>query len=117
MIVVDDDDLVRMLTAEALDEIGFHAMQFGTADEALMHIMRFPTNVKLVITDWNMPGQLDGSELAQMLHERYPAMPIVLTTGRALEMHAHPGITLLPKPWTLDQLRTLVVMLVAMSAG
>lgn len=94
--------------SELMDDLGYACAQFSNADDALLHIMHHVSSVGLVITDKNMAGQIDGGELSLRLRAHYPALPIILTSGRQLNVVEFPDIELLPKPWSLEVLAALV---------
>ncbi|WP_284404301.1 response regulator [Pseudomonas syringae] len=72
----------------------------------LIYLLQSRTHCALLITDFTLPGQLDGKELAMMVHQRWPSTPILVTTGYGAEVSRGlpPGIALLQKPWSLDEL-------------
>ena len=62
VLVVDDDVLVRMNAVFQLEEAGFDTLQAGTADEAI-GLLETRSDIKVVFTDINMPGSMDGLAL------------------------------------------------------
>ncbi|AVB18711.1 MULTISPECIES: response regulator [Pseudomonas syringae group] len=72
----------------------------------LIYLLQSKTHCALLITDFTLPGQLDGKELAMMVHQRWPSTPILVTTGYGAEVSRGlpPGIAFLQKPWSLDEL-------------
>ncbi|RYE71181.1 MAG: response regulator [Oxalobacteraceae bacterium] len=75
-------------------------------DDALMYLLQSKIPCALLITDFTLPGQLDGKELAMMVHQRWPSTPIIVTTGYGTEVSRDlpAGVAFLQKPWSLDQL-------------
>lgn len=65
-------------------------------------------NVDLVFSDISMPGRIDGLEMAKLIATRRPELPVVLTSGYmvAPERLEHAGALFLPKPYTVQKLRT-----------
>lgn len=114
IVVVEDDDLLRSLMVDAIEELGYGAADFCSADDALLFILRSECEIALVLTDLTLPGQLDGRELADMLHQRHPALPVIITTGY-LDADKHLGtwVTFLPKPWTIEHLLGTITRLCA----
>jgi len=109
VLVVEDDATLRFLVAEALSMLDLDVVECATADHALQ-ILRQANHVDLVLTDIRMPGQIDGLELAKLVWEHWPHLPVILTSG-----HMSLGADRLPnqsafmaKPWTLDQLHKAV---------
>lgn len=81
VLVVEDEPFVRMIAAEGLEDAGFAVIEAATADDALK-ILNTRDDVGVLFTDVNMPGSVDGVELARMVHERWPELRIIITSGR-----------------------------------
>ena len=82
VLVVDDDVLARMNAVFQLEEAGFDTLQAGTADEAI-GLLETRSDIKVVFTDINMPGSMDGLALAHAIRHRWPPVELVLTSGYA----------------------------------
>jgi two-component system, cell cycle response regulator CpdR len=99
LIVVEDDDGVRVLVEELLLDRGYSVITAPTGAEGLDRIRREP-RLSLVITDIRMPG-IDGWELARRATEMRADLKILYITGYPGEQRpddAPPG-PLLRKPW------------------
>lgn len=81
VLVVEDDPLVRLDTALALSDAGFAVIEAGTADEAI-DILAQRSHIGLVFTDIEMPGHHDGLDLAHMVAQTRPGVPVLVTSGR-----------------------------------
>jgi signal transduction histidine kinase len=81
ILVVDDDLLVAMATADMLEDLGHKAVQASSGPHALRELEGNPA-IELVITDQSMPG-MTGTQLAAEIRRRWPLMPILLATGHA----------------------------------
>jgi CheY-like chemotaxis protein len=81
VLVVDDDFLVRLNALSLLEEAGFSVLEAGSADEAIAVLER-RKDIRIVFTDINMPGSMDGLRLAHAIRDRWPPIDIVLTSGR-----------------------------------
>jgi CheY-like chemotaxis protein len=81
VLVVEDEGLVRMLAVDMLEEAGFVVAEAATADEALA-ILESRSDIAALFTDVDMPGSMNGFALAQRVAERWPAMRVVITSGR-----------------------------------
>jgi PAS domain S-box-containing protein len=103
VLVVEDDAFVAELAADMLGELGFEATVTHSAKEALERLAG-GGRPKLVFTDIVMPGGITGLELARKLRERFPELPILLTTGYSEQVSATQGFPVLQKPY---ELRTL----------
>jgi CheY-like chemotaxis protein len=106
--VVDDDELIQSSMQTMLDQLGHSAIEARSGEEALARLeARFEPD--LIILDMNMPG-LGGIGTLPRLRALRPDVPILLATGRADQtsqdlMEAHPNVTLLPKPFGIDELK------------
>jgi PAS domain S-box-containing protein len=103
VLLVEDDYLVAELAAGMLNELGFEAIVTHSAKEALERLSgeQRPT---LVFTDIVMPGGISGIELARKVRERFPELPVLLTTGYSEQVGGSHGFPVLQKPYQLDSL-------------
>jgi DNA-binding LytR/AlgR family response regulator len=62
----------------------------------------------MVFSDIVMPGQVSGIDLARIVKERYPGLPVVLATGYTEQQVAVPGVRVLAKPYTIEVLVQLL---------
>jgi CheY-like chemotaxis protein len=81
VLLVEDEVLISNLVADCLTASGFIVHEVTTADEALRYIDS-GANIDVLFTDVNLPGGMDGAELATRARERRPEMPIVYASGR-----------------------------------
>lgn len=112
ILIVDDDDAVRRVLCEMLQLIGFCVVAGESADDALMLLDADPS-FDMLLTDIRMPGSMDGAKLAATVRERYPAMPIMVTTGFAGDAFADlpEGIPILWKPFLFKDLKARIEQL------
>ncbi len=100
VLVVDDESIIRMVAADFVGDAGMTAIEASGAEQALA-ILERRDDVCLVLTDIQMPGSMDGLQFASIVGERWPQMPIIITSGRirpsASEMPPH--ATFLSKPY------------------
>ena len=80
VLVVEDEGLVRLDAAESLRAAGFEVLEAGDAAEAL-EIVLGGEDIDVLFTDINMPGEMDGLELARRVNDCRPAVRLVLTSG------------------------------------
>ncbi len=113
ILVVDDEPFVRMLGANVLEGAGFAVVEAASADEALL-VLAERSDVCVVFTDVEMPGSLDGLDLAWRIHESWPEIGVVLTSGRhRMEPRSMPREDVfVPKPYApsflLRQIETVM---------
>ncbi|MGI3776450.1 MAG: response regulator [Janthinobacterium lividum] len=87
ILIVEDEFLIRLTLAEALADEGFDVVEAETGDEALRLIETDPA-IQLMLTDMQLPGTLDGAQLAARARAHNPELPIIFVTGRAEVAHA-----------------------------
>jgi CheY-like chemotaxis protein len=107
VLIVEDDTFVAELAADMLGELGFETTVTHSAKEALERLAG-GVKPKLVFTDVVMPGGITGIELARKLRERFPELPILLTTGYSEQVSATQGFPVLQKPYELNALAAAV---------
>jgi two-component system, response regulator PdtaR len=80
VLVVEDEVLIRLDTAESLRSLGFRVVEAADAEETLA-LFRGGLKVAAVFSDIRLPGKTDGVALARLLRQRVPEMKIVMTSG------------------------------------
>lgn len=106
VLIAEDDELLRLIAEEVVEQLELDVVSFETADEAMSYMRTHPDDVSIVVTDYNMPGELDGWEFAKLVCKKWPDVPIILTTGSAGESEGN--IRFLQKPWQIGQLTDLL---------
>jgi DNA-binding response OmpR family regulator len=81
VLIVEDEILVRIIVAEAMREAGMRVIEAGNADEAMEHL-RVGNRVDFVFTDVELPGSMNGFELARRLRAEFPEVRLLMTSGR-----------------------------------
>jgi CheY-like chemotaxis protein len=81
VLVVEDEVLISNLVADVLSASGFVVHEVTTADEALRYIDS-GADIDVLFTDVNLPGSMNGAELATRARKLRPEMPIVYASGR-----------------------------------
>jgi CheY-like chemotaxis protein len=77
ILVVEDEVLIRLHLAEELRDAGYTVIEAASGDEA-MTLLSSVDDVGLVVTDIRMPGNVDGSALANWTRAKFPSVKIVL---------------------------------------
>lgn len=80
VLVVEDNLLVRMDAVNVVLDAGYEVEEAAGADEAI-RILTSRDDVELVFTDVQMPGTMDGCELARYIEIRWPNIGIIVTSG------------------------------------
>lgn len=79
VLVVDDEDAVRLMAVELFEELGCEVLEAASGSEALAVLQQRP-DVAVLFTDCRMPG-MSGPELAAAAAQHRPGLRIVLVTG------------------------------------
>ena len=109
ILLVEDNQSVGKVSTELLQDLGYAIKWADDARQALNLLAEDERAFDLVFSDVIMPG-MNGVELANIIRERYPHLPVVLTSGysSALAESAHHGFELIQKPYSVEALsRTL----------
>jgi CheY-like chemotaxis protein len=115
VLLVEDEALISHLVADWLNEHGFVVHEASNADDALRY-MDDGGPVDVLFTDINLPGAIDGAELAQRARQRRPELPIVYASGRygASDLGGMvPRSIFVSKPYNPDDVCTLLTRLTA----
>ena len=102
ILVVDDEELVRKATAEMLRTLGHKVLEADGGASALQTLST-DQNIEIVVTDYKMP-RMDGAELAQLVRESRPNMPLLLISGYIGGADTVGGLPRLNKPFGLKEL-------------
>lgn len=86
--MVEDEALTRMYAVNLVEEAGYTAIEASNADEAIS-ILESQKDIRVVFTDVDMPGSMDGLQLAHAIRDRWPPIELILTSG-----HFHLSITI-----------------------
>lgn len=118
VLVVEDEALVRLVAVDALSDCGVPTLEAGDADEALGLLERHP-EIGLVFTDVHMPGGTDGLGLAERVHELWPGIELIVTSGRRrlLDRELPDDGTFLAKPYSPAHLVELVRQKMGLSSS
>ncbi|MBB3266911.1 CheY-like chemotaxis protein [Azospirillum sp. OGB3] len=109
VLVVEDEALVRMMTVDLIEDMGYRVIDAGSAEEALEHIRDEP-RIDVLFTDIRMPG-LDGFALAERVRALRPSIKVIYATGYAdMERTPSPHAIgpLLRKPYEPDKLNETI---------
>ena len=116
VLLVDDEELVRLGTAEILHDLGHQVVEAGSGSQAL-ELLRTGTEPDLVITDYLMPG-MTGTELAAEIRRERPRLPMLLATGYAnLAGDEMASLPLLTKPFRQAEVAARIADLMTPATG
>jgi CheY-like chemotaxis protein len=81
VLIVEDDMILRMRSVDIVEDAGYTPVEAVDADEAL-GILQSRSDIALLFTDIQMPGSMDGLQLAHAVYERWPQLKIILVSGQ-----------------------------------
>ena len=124
ILVVEDDQVVRMLTVEVLEELGYRVFEAEDAPQALA-ILERDQPLDLLMTDISLPG-ISGRQLMTLARRLRPQLPVLFASGYAEADYPDEGphgevaassvqVASLSKPFSLESLRTTVQRLLEQS--
>ncbi|WP_338663040.1 PAS domain S-box protein [Pararoseomonas sp. SCSIO 73927] len=107
VLIVDDEETVRMLVAEVLQDLGYTALEAGDGPSGL-EILRSPRRIDLLVTDVGLPGGLNGRQLADAARTARPGLRVLFITGyaetAAVGDRLEPGLHVMTKPFAMEAL-------------
>ncbi len=114
VLVVEDNAEVGSFATQTLAELGYGTVWVRDADAAVAELERASGRFDVVFSDVVMPGR-DGVDLAGEIRRRWPAVPVVLTSGysHVLAQEGTHGFELLHKPYSVEQLSHVLSRVVA----
>lgn len=119
VLLVEDESLIAEVIGMALEDRGYGVVIAADAAEAIRHLTSGPA-FDLLFTDINLPGDMDGAELAVRAREINPGLPIIFASGRwtLLEnLQSFPHSAVLPKPYSVTRACAAVEDLLALAPG
>jgi two-component system, response regulator PdtaR len=105
VLVVEDDILLRWTATAIIEQAGFDVVEAGTGVEA-MSLLEKRSDIRTVFTDVEMPGSINGLQLAHLIRTRWPSIGIMATSGqlRLREDDLPEGARFLHKPYAVEHL-------------
>ncbi len=117
ILIVDDEEIIRMTLSEILNELGYDVECASTGDEG-MDILRDKHNsISLVILDMLMPGK-SGVDLYHEIKDLFPSMKILITSGYREDENMEQMLKasndgFIQKPYTIDGLNCMILNLIS----
>jgi CheY-like chemotaxis protein len=111
VLVIEDDPAVQVILDEALCEGGYEPALAASGEEAVTLLKGRKLPYRVLVTDINLLGRIDGWEVAKQARELDPNFPVVYMTGAAADqwpVHGVPNSILLTKPFAPAQLVTAI---------
>jgi DNA-binding response OmpR family regulator len=107
ILVVEDDNIVRMLIVDVLEELEYTVFEAADAESALAQLSDQGKTFDLLMTDQGLPD-MKGVDLANRALELRPALPVLFASGYAENIEVPTGMHMIGKPFSIDQLRDKV---------
>lgn len=114
ILVVEDEVLIRLDNAEMLRAAGYRAIEASDALEAL-GFLSASEPLHLLITDINMPGEIDGIGLAEMTRALRPGLPVVFASAQGVSEMAPLADRIVRKPYFASELVSIAQELIEAS--
>ena len=108
VLVVEDEVLIRIDTAEELRQAGYRVLEARSADEAL-ELLALGHGIDVIFSDIHMPGRLNGLDLRDEVTKRYPSVAVILTSAINLKPDGlGDGVHFIPKPYSLESVLQVI---------
>ncbi|MGF7163268.1 DNA-binding NtrC family response regulator [Rhodoligotrophos appendicifer] len=110
VLVVEDEPIILLNAVDHLHDIGHVAYAAANASEAMDLLNGLASGIDVLFTDINMPGEMDGIQLVELVHARWPHIGLIVTSGHerlASSTLPDDGI-FISKPYDLEQLSKLL---------
>ena len=112
ILVVEDDDIVRMLIVDVLEELEYQVLEADGCEQALRFLRDHQQDIALMMTDVGLPV-MDGRELAKQARLERPQLPVLFASGYAESIDVPEDMSVIGKPFSIDQLRDKVKRILA----
>ena len=105
VLIVEDEPLIRMGAVCQIEDAGFEVYEAASADAAIA-LLELHKEIRLIFTDVDMPGSMDGLNLAHYVRGRWPPVKIMVTSGHVKvdEEHLPAGALFIPKPYDVAEI-------------
>ncbi|CAN5215168.1 hypothetical protein BH09PSE6_BH09PSE6_02620 [soil metagenome] len=113
ILYVEDNEAVRSIGVEFIEEIGHHVVGCETAEIAIDALKT--QSFEVLLTDVSLPG-MSGADLARIVAKEYPAMRLIMASGYGWQRELDsigPRVLSLPKPFDLDELESMLAGIAA----
>jgi DNA-binding NtrC family response regulator len=101
VLIVEDDAELRSVTAALLADEQLDTIECESAEAALATLLLGGHEIAMIFADVRLRGVMDGIDLAWEVKQRWPSLPVILTSGHSRERVGElpPGVRYIPKPW------------------
>lgn len=81
ILVVEDEPLQRLMAVDLVEDAGFEVVDVASAAEAV-HVLERRPDIRVVFTDIDMPGGLNGMQFAVAIRDRWPPIELIIVSGK-----------------------------------
>ncbi len=114
VLIVEDHPIIRMGAVDLVQAAGCEAVEAQDADAAIA-VLRSRSDIRVVFTDVQMPGSMDGLKLAHYISERWPPIRLIVASGERIvaESQLPTGARFFAKPYDVASIVDLIKVIVA----
>jgi DNA-binding NtrC family response regulator len=100
VLIVEDEALIRFCMIDMLSDAGFRVFEATNAEEVIDILRAEASRIDVLFTDVNMPGPINGMELAHFVRRHWPRIALLVTSGKVPAAAERPlGSRFLQKPY------------------
>jgi CheY-like chemotaxis protein len=114
ILVVEDEALIRAGLVLEFETAGYEVHEAASADEAMV-LLQSNVAISAVVTDFRMPGRLDGLGLVSWLREHRPGLPVIVATGYPINLQREPYgaavYAVVSKPYNASEIVSVLTQL------
>jgi CheY-like chemotaxis protein len=112
VLVVEDEPIIRLGIASSIEDAGYAVIEAANADEAISRLVA-DIEVRVVVTDVDMPGSMDGIRLAHYIRNRWPPVQLLVISGKVgvAAGELPEGVRFMSKPYQEPQLLSMIAAL------
>lgn len=105
VLVVEDEPIIRLGIVSSIEDAGHEVVEAANADEAVRRLAS-ETGVRVIVTDVDMPGSMDGIALAQYAYQQWPGIGLLVLSGKVgvIPSQLPTGARFMSKPFLEPQL-------------
>lgn len=117
VLVVEDEPIIRLGMALSIEDAGYEVVEAANADEAITRLSA-DDEVRVVVTDVDMPGSMDGIRLAHYVRRRWPPIQLLVISGKVgiTPGQLPEGVPFMSKPYQEPQLLNTIQTLAGRGA-
>jgi PAS domain S-box-containing protein len=117
VLIVDDEETLRVLVVEVLEELGYSSLEAADGASGL-ELLRSDTRIDLLVSDVGLPGGMNGRQLADAARVLRPGLKVLFITGYAANAvvdpgHLEPGMQIMGKPFPMEALGKTIKDMIA----